>query len=448
MGNFVPFPRRPPEHFLPNPKLKFLDQCREVMRFKQLSHRTEETYVQWIRRFILFHRKKAPGGPPAAAGETPAPPRFIWRHPEDMGEEEVRSFLTDLAVTRRVGAATQNQALNAMLFLYRQVVGGEVVWIDGFEQARRSQRAPVVLSRQEMQALLGQMSGTQGLIARLLYGTGMRLLEGLRLRIKDVDFARGQIIVRGGKGDKDRVTMLPDRLKAELQTHLKEVKRTWQSDVEAGFGRVWLPGALRVKYSKAELEWGWQWVFPSAELSMDPETKVRRRHHVTDAAVQGAVKAAGQKARLTKRVTPHVLRHSFATHLLEGGTDIRTVQPRRVSGFAPLRVIGAQGCEHHANLHPRHAEAGDWGAESAGQLKGGEDGRWRMADGECGVWSLGVRRWRRKRGVPRDGKHRILNIEHPTSNIEHPIRVNGDRRDALSYVVKNRTSRNEDDGRD
>ncbi len=346
MSSTASFSRGRPERFLPNPKLKFLDQCREVMRFKQLSHRTEETYGQWIRRFILFHRRPAavsqrpspsphPGPLPSlggsgegdgAHGVTRPTTGWIWRHPRDMGEAEVRSFLTDLAVARQVGAATQNQALNALLFLYREVVGGEMAWVDGFERAQRSRRVPVVLSRQEMQGVLGQMSGTQGLIARLLYGTGMRLLEGLRLRVKDVDFARGQIIIRAGKGDKDRVTMLPESLRSELKEHLKAVGVIWQADVAAGFGRVWLLGALRQKYPKAELEWGWQWVFPSAELSIDPETKVRRRHHVTDAAVQGAVRMAGQKARLTKRVTPHVLRHSFATHLLESGTDIRTLQ--------------------------------------------------------------------------------------------------------------------------
>ncbi len=301
---------KPRGHLTPNPKLKLREQFHEAARYKHLALRTEEAYWDWIRRYLVFHRNK--GG--------------NWRHPKDMGGQEAREFLTDLAVTRRVGAATQNQALNAMLFLYREVVGGEMGWVEGFERARRSRRVPVVLSRQEMQAVLGQLSGLHGLIARLLYGTGMRLMEGLRLRVKDVDFARGQIIVRGGKGDKDRVTMLPDSLRRATMEHLKETRKTWESDVAAGHGRVWLPGALRAKYPKAELEWGWQWVFPSAELSIDPETKVRRRHHVTDAAVQGAVKLAGVRAGLAKTVTPHVLRHSFATHLLESGTDIRTLQ--------------------------------------------------------------------------------------------------------------------------
>jgi integron integrase len=319
MGNLIPFPNRPRGRILANPKLKFLDQCREVMRFKQLARRSEETYIQWIRRFILFHRK--------LAAVTDAPlQKWIWRHPKDMGEAEVRAFLTDLAVRRQVGAATQNQALNALLFLYREVLGVEMDWMDGFEQAQRSRRVPVVLNREEMQALLKQLTGLQGLIGQVLYGTGLRLLEGLRLRIKDVDFARNQIIVHGGKGDKDRVTVLPDRLKAELQTHLQSVRRTWQEDVAAGHGKVWLPGALRMKYPGAERAWGWQWVFPSGELSIDPETKVRRRHHVSDAAVQNAIKLAARRAGLTKWVTPHTLRHSFATHLLENGYDIRTVQ--------------------------------------------------------------------------------------------------------------------------
>jgi integron integrase len=314
MGYPHQHPNRPKEGFLPNPKLKFLDQCREVMRFKQLSRRTEETYLQWIRRFILFHRR--------AAGSS----GWIWRHPKDMGEPEVRVFLTDLAVKRGVVAATQNQALNALLFLYREVLGGEMAWVDGFERAKRSQRVPMVLSQAEVRGLLGQLRGIQRLIGQMLYGTGLRLMECLRLRIKDVDFERNQVTVHAGKGDKDRMTMLPELIITELRAQLEVVRRTWQEDVAAGHGRVWLPGALRRKYPKAEREWGWQWVFPSAELSVDPETKVRRRHHVTDAAVQSAIKLAARQAGLVKPVTPHTLRHSFATHQLENGYDIRTVQ--------------------------------------------------------------------------------------------------------------------------
>jgi integron integrase len=323
---------RPKGRLLPNPKLKFLEQCREVMRFKQFSRRTEETYLQWIRRFILFHRTKnltprhgpLPIAVQCGAGEVRA--GWIWRHPKDMGEPEVRAFLTDLAVRRGVVAATQNQALNALLFLYREVIGCEMAWVGGFERAKRSQRVPVVLSQAEVGALLGKLSGIQLLIAQVLYGTGLRLMECLRLRVKDVDFARGQVVVHAGKGDKDRTTMLPELIIAELRAQLAAVRQTWQEDVTAGYGRVWLPGALRRKYPNAEREWGWQWVFPSGELSIDPETKVRRRHHVTDAAVQVAIKLAARQARLVKPVTPHVLRHSFATHLLEKKYDIRTVQ--------------------------------------------------------------------------------------------------------------------------
>jgi integron integrase len=296
---------KPLGRFIPNPKLRFLDQCREVLRFKQLAHRTEESYMDWIRRFIVWSGK---------------------RHPREMGTDEVRGFLTHLAVERKVAAATQNQALNALVFLYREVVGGELGWLDGFEPAKRGARLPDVLARGEVQAVLGEMSGTQGLIARFLYGTGLRLLEGLRLRVKDLDFAQNQIVVRGGKGDKDRVTMLPVSLKEELKVHLHRVREWHDADRAAGFGRVWLPKALAVKYPGAGLEWGWQWVFPSAEMSVDPATKVRRRHHVSDAGVQRAIKLAAAKAGITRRVSPHVLRHSFATHLLEGGTDIRTLQ--------------------------------------------------------------------------------------------------------------------------
>ena len=328
-------PNRPAERFLPNPKLKFLDQCREVMRFKHLSRRTEETYLQWIRRFILFHRSKHstphPGPLPIASqrgwGENPmGEGPWLWRHPKDMGEAEVRAFLTDLAVKRGVVAATQNQALNALLFLYREVLGGEMAWVDGFERAKRSQRVPMVLSQAEVRGLLEHLSGTQRLIGQVLYGAGLRLMECLRLRVKDVDFARNQITVHGGKGDKDRATTMPELIITELRAQLEVVRQTWQKDVAMGYGRVWLPAALRRKYPNAEREWGWQWVFPSAELSIDPETKAMRRHHVTDAAVQNAIKLAARQAGLVKPVTPHTLRHSFATHQLEAGYDIRTVQ--------------------------------------------------------------------------------------------------------------------------
>lgn len=304
MNAFAEGFRRPPERLIPNPRLKFLEQCREVMRFKRLSPRTEEAYVQWVRRFILWSGK---------------------RHPKDMGAVEVNQFLSSL-VGERVAASTQNQALNALVFMYRQVVGREVEELGTFERAKRPERIPVVLSGEEVRLVLGKLEGTHGLIGRFLYGTGLRLLEGLRVRVKDLDFARGQVVVRGGKGDKDRVTMLPESLRQPLAAHLHRVRELHEKDLAAGFGEVWLPGALRAKWPRAGREWGWQWVFPSAEVSVDPESKVRRRHHVTDAAVQRAIKRAAASAGLQKRVTPHVLRHSFATHLLENGTDIRTVQ--------------------------------------------------------------------------------------------------------------------------
>jgi integron integrase len=243
-----------------------------------------------------------------------------------MGAPEVRAFLTHLAAERNVAAATQNQALNALVFLYREVIGGELEWLDGFEPAKRGQRLPEVLSRQEVQSVLCQLKGTHALIARLLYGTGLRLMEGLRLRTKDIDFARGQIVVRAGKGDKDRATMLPEALRETLKAHLHRVRELHEKDVAAGGGEVWLPKALAVKYPRAPREWAWQWVFPSAELSTDPRSGRRRRHHVSDAGVQRAIKLAARVAGLERRVTPHVLRHSFATHLLEAGTDIRTLQ--------------------------------------------------------------------------------------------------------------------------
>ena len=298
-------PDRPRERYIPNPKLRFLDQCREALRFKQMAYRTEQSYVAWIRRFIVWSGK---------------------RHPREMGAAEVRGFLTHLAAERNVAAATQNQALNALVFLYREVIGGELEWLQGFEPAKRGARLPEVLSRAEVQAVLQRMKGTHGLIGRLLYGTGLRLMEGLRLRVKDVDFARGQIVVRAGKGNKDRVTILPETLQEPLRAHLHRVRELHEKDLAAGFGKVELPKALAVKYPNAEREWVWQWVFPSAEWSVDPRSGVRRRHQTSDAGLQRAVKAAAKEAEVPRRVSPHVLRHSFATHVLEAGYDIRTLQ--------------------------------------------------------------------------------------------------------------------------
>ena len=296
---------RPREGFVPNPKLRLREQLGEVMRFKQFSRRTEEAYWVYIRQFILFHGK---------------------RHPRELGKAEVEAFLSHLTTARNVAVSTQNQALNALVFLYREVLHLPFDQLGAVERPLRRPKVPVVLSQAETSRLLGLMEGTMGLIARLLYGTGMRLMEGLRLRVKDIDFERGQIIVHDGKGFKDRVTVLPEKLKLELQQHLKRVEALHQHDLRLGLGRVWLPGALRMKYPNAEREWIWQYVFPAKSISVDPETKLRRRHHVNEMGVQRAVKAAVRLANIRKVATPHTLRHSFATHLLENGYDIRTVQ--------------------------------------------------------------------------------------------------------------------------
>ena len=293
------------EGFVPNPKLRLREQVREVMRFKQFSRRTDEAYWIYIRQFILFHGK---------------------RHPREMGKPEIEAFLSHLTTAKNVAVSTQNQALNALVFLYREVLHLPFDQLGTVERPLRRPKVPVVLSQPEVTRLLAHMEGTTGLLARLLYGTGLRLMEGLRLRVKDVDFGRNQIIVHDGKGFKDRVTILPESLRAELAAHLQRVEALHEQDLKLGLGRVWLPGALRVKYPNAEREWIWQYVFPSKRISVDPETKLRRRHHVDEMAIQRAVKASARLAGLKKVVTPHTLRHSFATHLLENGYDIRTVQ--------------------------------------------------------------------------------------------------------------------------
>ncbi|MDE2157202.1 MAG: integron integrase [Xanthomonadaceae bacterium] len=284
---------------------KLLDQVRERMRRLGMAKRSEEAYVGWVRRFILSNGK---------------------RHPADMGASEIERFLTSLAVRGQVAASTQNQALSALLFLYRQVLGVELPWLDGIERAKRPQRLPVVLSKAEVTALLGELTGTHWLMGSLLYGTGMRLMECVRLRVKDVDFERGEIAIRQGKGAKDRRTMLPRVLCEPLHAQMAEASRIHQRDLAAGFGCVWLPDALARKYPGASREWGWQYVFPASTRSTDPRDGSERRHHVDESSLQRAIKSARQRARIVKPATCHTLRHSFATHLLEAGQDIRTIQ--------------------------------------------------------------------------------------------------------------------------
>lgn len=282
-----------------------LDQVRDKIRLKHYSIRTEQAYTDWIKRYILHFGK---------------------RHPREMGAQEVEQFLTHLAVNGRVSASTQNQARCALLFLYKEVLAVELPWLDNVEQAKAPKRLPVVLNREEIQAILSRLNGTNWLIASLLYGTGMRIMECLRLRVQDIDMKRKEILIRDGKGFKDRVTMLPVSLVQSLQSHLQKVREVHQSDLAQGFGSVYMPYALERKYPNAAKEWGWQYVFPAAKLSTDPRSGELRRHHVQEQAIQRAVKQAARDADLTKAATPHTFRHSFATHLLEGGYDIRTVQ--------------------------------------------------------------------------------------------------------------------------
>jgi len=302
--------RPPREGIVPSPKLKLADQCREVLRYRHMSLRTERTYLEWVERFVRFCRR--------ADGS--------WRHPQECGADDVRAFLTALAVERDVAAATQNQALNALVFLYREVLGIDLEALGAFERARRPKRLPVVLDRGECSRLFAAMEPPLRVFAQLLYGSGLRLIEGLRLRIKDVDPGRGQITVRSGKGDKDRVTVLPESLRREIGVQIESARAVWKADRLSGAPGVEMPAGLGVKSPKAGESWPWFWLWPSRERSVDPVSGIRRRHHWVDARVQIAVRAAGRKAGIGKVVTPHVLRHSFATHLLEAGTDIRTLQ--------------------------------------------------------------------------------------------------------------------------
>ncbi|MBI3939031.1 MAG: integron integrase [Betaproteobacteria bacterium] len=287
------------------PRPRLLDQVRGAIRRLHYSRRTEESYIHWIKRFIYFSGK---------------------RHPATLGESEVTAFLNHLATERRVAAATQNQALSALLFLYREGLGRELPWLDGLVRAKRPARLPVVLTREEVGRLLGALEGTRWLMASLLYGAGLRLVECLRLRVKDIDFGYRQVLVRDGKGQKDRVTMLPGKLAEPLRRHLERVRRLHQRDLLGGYGEVHLPYALARKYPRAGADWAWQYVFPSKNRSADPEDGVIRRHHLDESVLQRAVKEAVRAAGIAKHVSCHTLRHAFATHLLEAGYDIRTVQ--------------------------------------------------------------------------------------------------------------------------
>ena len=294
---------------------RLLEQVRDKLRLKHYSYRTEQQYLGWIRRFILHHGK---------------------RHPRDMSAPEIEQFLSHLATERQVSASTQNQALSAILFLYREVLHIELPWLENMVHARRISRIPVVLSTEEVTALLCHIDGTFRIIAQLMYGSGLRLMEALRLRVKDIDFGYSQIVVRDGKGKKDRVTVLPEATVTPLRAHLRLVREQHEAALRLGHAGVELPSALQRKYPGAHKEWAWQYVFPAARASRDPRSNAVRRHHVHETSVQRAIRRAARDVGISKPVGPHTLRHCFATHLLERGYDIRTVQ--ELMGHADVRT--------------------------------------------------------------------------------------------------------------
>ena len=286
-------------------KSPFLEDIRHLMRVQHYAIRTEQAYIDWIRRFILFHEK---------------------RHPSEMGEKEVTAFLTHLTVHRNVAPATQGQALNALVYLYRKVLNQPLGDMTNIVFSKKKPKIPVVLTQAEVADLLSFLNGTHWLVGCLLYGSGLRLMESIRLRVKDIDFDRLSITVRAGKGGKDRVVTLAKELVVPLKRHLESIKTTHERDIAEGFGRVYMPYALERKFPSASVSWGWQYAFPAAKRSLDPRSQVERRHHINESSVQKSVKIAIRKTGITRPASCHTLRHSFATHLLERGADIRTVQ--------------------------------------------------------------------------------------------------------------------------
>ena len=283
----------------------FLDQVRQTMRFKHMSRSTEKSYLYYILDYIYFHNN---------------------RHPQEMGVDEIRAYLTYLAVYKNVAASTQNIGLSALLFLYRQVLKLDLPDIDNIERAKRPKRLPVVLTRKEVQQVLDIVDGVESIVLQLLYGTGMRLMEGLRLRVKDIDFEQKEIIIRDGKGEQDRITMLPEKLIEPIRQQLVYAKSLHQIDLSMGLGKVELPYALAVKYPNAATDWRWQYAFPSPTRSIDSSSGRKGRHHLSEDRIQRAMKRAVRLTEINKNASPHTLRHSFATHLLENGYAIRTVQ--------------------------------------------------------------------------------------------------------------------------
>jgi len=301
-----------PEKSAPSPQTsqngkpkKLLDQVSDALRTKHYSYRTEQTYKDWIKRYILFHRK---------------------RHPNEMGENDIREFITHLAVERKVAVSTQNQALSAILFLYRIVLQKDIVLTPDLAHTSRPKRLPTVLSHAEAMSVINHIRGIPRLMTKILYGSGLRLMECLRLRVKDIDFENHQIIVRGGKGDNDRLTILPDSVASEIKHILQDVKALHEKDLRAGYGEINLPNALDVKYPNAGREWIWQYIFPASQRSLDPLSGVVRRHHLDETVLQKAIRSAANLANIDKPVSPHTFRHSFATQLLQSGYDIRTIQ--------------------------------------------------------------------------------------------------------------------------